>query len=110
MQETQVIDWGVASEKFDEIKKSVDAKDLTIESEAQTRHDIIDRIIREVLGWKYGQIAVEEYDQGEKKGFVDYILKRFRVECSGDGVSTMLKPSADICQRDFGVSTLQRVL
>lgn len=43
-------------------------------------------------------------------GLISVSLKRFRVECSGDGVSTMLKPSADICQRDFGVSTLQRVL
>ena len=68
-------DWGEASEAFDLIKTFVKGKDLTAESEAQTRFDVIDRIIKEVLGWKHGQISVEERDEGNQKGFVDYILR-----------------------------------
>lgn len=68
-------DWGVASEAFDDIKSFVKSRDLTQESEAQTRFDVIDRLIREVLGWEFGQISVEERDEGEQRGFVDYILR-----------------------------------
>ena len=65
-------DWGAASVPFDEIEKSVIERDLLLASEAQTRFDVIDRLIREVLGWQYGQIAVEEHDNN---GYVDYILR-----------------------------------
>ena len=68
-------DWGEVSEIFDEIKKAVVSKDLVTENEAQTRFDVIDRIIREVLQWHYGQIIVEEYSAGTKKGYIDYLLK-----------------------------------
>lgn len=66
-------DWGEISETFEDIKKSAFNKDLSKESEAQTRFDIIDRIIREVLQWKYGQIKVEEHL--ENTGYVDYTLE-----------------------------------
>jgi len=69
-------DWGVASERFDAIKSFVSGKDLVSANEAQTRFDVIDRMIREVLDWKHGQISVEEYSKGEKEGFVDYLLRQ----------------------------------
>lgn len=69
------LDWGEISEKYDLIKKDALNKDLFIESEAQTRFDIIDRIIKELLQWKHGQISVEEYIKGEKEKYVDYLLK-----------------------------------
>jgi predicted type IV restriction endonuclease len=70
-------DWGAASERFDAIKSFVSEKDLVSANEAQTRFDVIDRMIREVLGWKHGQISVEEYTKGdEKEGFVDYLLRQ----------------------------------
>ncbi|MEO8436421.1 MAG: hypothetical protein ABI596_16095 [Pyrinomonadaceae bacterium] len=68
-------DWGEASEPFDRVKTFVTDKDLSNASEAQTRFDVIDRLIKEVLGWSHGQITVEERDEGETKGFVDYILR-----------------------------------
>jgi len=66
-------DWGEISETFEVIKKTSFNKNLLIESEAQTRFDIIDRIIRDVLQWKYGQISVEPHL--EHTGYVDYILE-----------------------------------
>lgn len=65
-------DWGAASEPFDAIADFVSGKDLTDISEAQTRFDVIDRIIREVLGWSYGQVSVEERDE---HGYIDYTLR-----------------------------------
>ena len=69
------LDWGEISEKYDLIKKDTFCKELSIESEAQTRFDIIDRIIKELLQWKHGQISVEEFVKGEKEIYVDYLLK-----------------------------------
>lgn len=68
-------DWSDASEKFDEIKKYIQQRDLTSINEAQTRFDIIDRIVKEFLSWKHGDIEVESYARGEKANYVDYILK-----------------------------------
>lgn len=69
-------DWGEASEAFDQLKAFISERDITQENEAQTRFDVIDRLIREVLGWKFGQINVEEYSDGEKQGYVDYLLRQ----------------------------------
>src|SRR5690554_830706 len=65
-------DWGQVSDIFEEIGKTVFNKDLSRESEAQTRFDVIDRLIREVLQWKYGQIHVEPFV--EETGYIDYVL------------------------------------
>ncbi|WP_258097351.1 hypothetical protein [Marinoscillum pacificum] len=67
-------DWGEVSEKYLEIQKTAFNKRLANESEAQTRFDVIDRIIREILQWNHGQISVEEFNKGEKAGFIDYKL------------------------------------
>lgn len=67
-------DWGEASEYFDSINKYIDNHDILLENEAQTRFDVVDRIIRDVLGWQHGQIRVEEPVSGERYGFIDYIL------------------------------------
>ena len=67
-------DWGEVSEKYLEIQKSSFNRTLSNESEAQTRFDVIDRIIREVLQWNHGQISVEEFTSGVKFGFIDYKL------------------------------------
>jgi hypothetical protein len=68
-------DWGVQSKFFDEIKERVANKDLSLASEAQTRFDIIDEIIKKVFGWQLGQISVEERQGGVEKGYIDYILR-----------------------------------
>jgi len=69
-------DWGWASPLFDEIKDYVGSKDLALVNEAQTRYDVIDRMIREVLNWSHGAVNVEEYSPGSSKnGFIDYVLR-----------------------------------
>lgn len=71
-----VTDWGETSERFDDLKVSVGDKDLSQVNEAQTRYDVIDRMLREVLAWTYGSVAVEEYSPGDSKaGFIDYSLR-----------------------------------
>jgi predicted type IV restriction endonuclease len=67
-------DWGEASQVFDEIQKFVAERNLSASSEAQTRFDVIDRILREVLSWRHGQIQVEEPTAGMRKGYIDYTL------------------------------------
>lgn len=71
----QYTDWGEASEAYDQILEFIKDKDLTKINEAQTRFDVIDRMFREVLGWKHGYIDVEEYTEGEKIGYIDYTLR-----------------------------------
>jgi hypothetical protein len=69
------LDWGQVSEKYDAIKSQAINKALNNDSEAQTRFDIIDRVIKEILQWPHGQISVEEFAKGNKEGYVDYLLK-----------------------------------
>jgi hypothetical protein len=73
--ESEYKDWGEISLIFDELKLFVQNKDLSNASEAQTRFDVIDRIIREILQWKHGQIKVEERTNLFERGFVDYLLR-----------------------------------
>lgn len=75
MENKTYLDWGQISEKFDQIKSQAINKELQNESEAQTRFDIIDRLIKEVLQWQNGQISVEEYVAGEKREYIDYLLR-----------------------------------
>lgn len=65
---------------LDEIKKWAHNKDLFSENEAQTRFNVIDRLIKEFLGWRNGHISLEEFSEGTKAGYVDYILR------SGDNI------------------------
>lgn len=67
-------DWGEVSELFAIIHKKALDKSLENDSEAQTRFDIIDRLIKEVLQWEHGQISVEPHTTGFKSGFIDYLL------------------------------------
>lgn len=67
-------DWGEVSEIFGDIHKKALDKTLENESEAQTRFDLIDRIIKEVLQWEHGQISVEPHTTGERDGYIDYLL------------------------------------
>lgn len=70
------LDWGQTSAIFDDINEFVAGRSLPAENEAQTRYDVIDRLIREVLGWRHGTVRVEEYaPTDEKAGYVDYILR-----------------------------------
>lgn len=69
-------DWGQASEEFDFVADFVDKKNLANANEAQTRYEIIDRIIRDILGWRYGTVQVEEYQSGPRKGYIDYVLRQ----------------------------------
>ena len=72
---TNKLDWATVSEQFDLLKKTVGSLDLTSANEAQTRFDVIDGLIKDVLGWHTGQIKLEEPVSGDRKGFVDYILR-----------------------------------
>ncbi|MDP4230374.1 MAG: hypothetical protein Q8916_08235 [Bacteroidota bacterium] len=65
-------DWGEASEEFDKIEKFITGKNLSEANEAQTRFDVIDRMIKDVLGWQHGQIKVEKDVKGIN-GRLDYI-------------------------------------
>ncbi|MBE9576854.1 hypothetical protein [Flavobacterium proteolyticum] len=67
-------DWGEVSDIYGDIHKKGLNRDLENESEAQTRFDLIDRIIREILQWEHGQISVEPHTTGEKSGYIDYLL------------------------------------
>ena len=67
-------DWGEVSELFDEINQKALARELENKSEAQTRFDIIDRLIKEVLQWEHGQISVEPHTTGVREGYIDYLL------------------------------------
>ena len=53
-----------------EISKHSDADDL---NEADTRHQIIDRVLHEVLLWPRGQVKCEDYI---RPGYADYVLER----------------------------------
>jgi predicted type IV restriction endonuclease len=67
-------DWGEVSEIFEKISGNAFKKELNNDSEAQTRFDVIDRIIKEVLQWEHGQISVEPHSKGGRNGFIDYKL------------------------------------
>ncbi|CAA0176273.1 AAA domain-containing protein [Tenacibaculum maritimum] len=67
-------DWGEISEIFEDIHKKALAKELNNNSEAQTRFDIIDRLIKEILQWGHGQISVEPHTNGVRDGYIDYLL------------------------------------
>tara|TARA_R100001369_G_scaffold92869_1_gene140702 strand:+ start:14320 stop:16740 length:2421 start_codon:yes stop_codon:yes gene_type:complete len=67
-------DWGEVSEIFERISADAFKKELNNVSEAQTRFDVIDRIIREILQWQHGQISVEPHSTGTRNGFIDYKL------------------------------------
>jgi len=67
-------DWGEASGAFDELREFLDGRDVSEASEAQTRFDVVDRLIREVLSWPHGQIEVEKPTSGKRKGYIDYLL------------------------------------
>ena len=84
-------DWGEISEIYDLINKAAFNKQLENHSEAQTRFDVIDRIIKEVLQWNYGQISVEPHTTGVRNGFIDYVLtagdKKIIIEAKKVGAS-----------------------
>lgn len=67
-------DWGEISEIYEQINKEAFSKNLENESEAQTRFDIIDRLIKEVLQWQHGQISIEPHTTGIRDGYIDYLL------------------------------------
>lgn len=67
-------DWGEISEIYEQINKEAFSKTLENESEAQTRFDVIDRIIKDVLQWQHGQISVEQHTTGARNGYIDYVL------------------------------------
>ncbi len=65
-------DWGNTSILYDEIAIFIGSRDLTTINEAQTRFDVIDRFIRDVLGWQHGQIEIEVETES---GRIDYCLR-----------------------------------
>jgi hypothetical protein len=75
MSSTVASDWGEISPQFDEIAKFLNSRDITTGNEAKTRFDVIDRIIKDVLGWRHGQIEVEERCDSKDELYVDYVLR-----------------------------------
>ena len=75
MENQSYLDWGQVSQTYDEIKALTIQKELDAASEAQTRFDVIDRLIKEILQWKHGQISVEEYSVGANQEYIDYLLR-----------------------------------
>lgn len=67
-------DWAAKSIILDEIKASINMDSFISASEAQTRFNVIDRFIKEFLGWEYGQINVEDLVV-DNNTYVDYTLK-----------------------------------
>lgn len=55
-----------AHKRFLEIKDELFALPISEHSEADTRADVIDRMLREVLGWRPGQISREDTEGGER--------------------------------------------
>lgn len=84
-------DWGEVSEIYEQINKDAFSKELENESEAQTRFDVIDRLIKDVLQWQHGQISVEPHTNGVRDGYIDYILisgdKKIIIEAKKVGAS-----------------------
>lgn len=67
-------DWGEASYSYDSIKEFLDSNyNKQVSNEAQTRFDVIDRVIKEVLAWDHGQISVENRTKND--GAIDYVLQ-----------------------------------
>lgn len=66
------MDWGEASASFDELTAEVSTTDLTQENEAQTRYTVVNRMVREILGWPDPQVHVEERLSNM---FFDYVLR-----------------------------------
>lgn len=71
---TATADWGQASPAFDEVADFVGSRDLFRANEAQTRYDVIDRLIRDVLGWSHGSVNVEVRAGEDKDQIIDYTL------------------------------------
>jgi predicted type IV restriction endonuclease len=68
-------DWGEASPAYDEVLAFVEDRDLASLNEAQTRYDVIDRMLRDILSWKHGHVDVEEHLSGAHAGYIDYLLR-----------------------------------
>lgn len=111
-------DWGEVSEIYEEIHKKALLKELQNESEAQTRFDIIDRVIREILQWEFGQISVEEYTSTDlKSGYIDYLLicgdKRIIIEAKKIGSafpSPTKKKNLKVNGKILGVGEIQKAI
>jgi len=72
--QNDILDWASASEQFDILSETIGSITLVNANEAQTRFDVIDSIVRSVLGWQIGQVKVEERTKSRRK-YVDYILR-----------------------------------
>ena len=60
-----------AKQRFDNLYSEIRFRLAEIENEADTRFQIIDRILMEVLGWERTEIKMEPPTE---KGFIDYLL------------------------------------
>lgn len=67
-----------AKERFDGLKPEIDRLRPQIQTEADTRLQVIDRILIEVLGWNREDILVEPHVQGD---YVDYLLRSNQRNC-----------------------------
>lgn len=79
----------VAFERFKELHKDIAGYINSVETEADTRLKIIDRILIEVLAWPFDSVAAEKTADG---GFADYMCSivdrnRLVVEAKKDGRS-----------------------
>lgn len=73
-------DIDTAFKAFTSLKKEIESILPQIETEEDTRFQIIDRILIEILGWEYGDILREKHvsrgaETESKRGYIDYLLK-----------------------------------
>jgi energy-coupling factor transporter ATP-binding protein EcfA2 len=60
-----------AKEKFDQLYIELTQENLPIETEQETRFQIIDRVLMEILGWERAEIRMEPHTDS---GYIDYLI------------------------------------
>ena len=91
----QVIDIDTARNRFDELCQIWQQNPESIENEQDTRFQIIDRVLTEVLGWNHEEVSTEK---SVKSGYIDYLLKsedRNRLVIEAKKASTILIDTKD---------------
>ena len=61
----------IAKQRFDDLYPEWNAAREKIETEQDTRFQLIDRMLTEVMGWQHTDIRTEPHDES---GYTDYLL------------------------------------
>ena len=65
----------IAKNHFDDLHPEWNAIREKIETEQDTRFQVIDRMLTEVMGWQHSDVRTEPHGPS---GYVDYLLSRDR--------------------------------